>query len=147
MVACFIGGETIVHRENHRPVTSHWQTLSHNVISSTPLGLAVSGIQTHTTLVVIGTDCTGNSKSNYHMITIMNPSLLYLFHSLTTAAYLNQVIHIITKKNFENMKVQSNPTSQFNDVYTVKSAHVVTSIKQSPFSCPVVEHFIWIEPL
>jgi hypothetical protein len=24
-------------RENHRPVVSHWQTLSHNVVSSTPL--------------------------------------------------------------------------------------------------------------
>jgi hypothetical protein len=23
-------------RENHRPATSHWQTLSHNVVSSTP---------------------------------------------------------------------------------------------------------------
>jgi len=22
--------------ENHRPVTGHWQTLSHNVVSSTP---------------------------------------------------------------------------------------------------------------
>ena len=28
--------ETRVPRENHRPVTSHWQTLSHNVVSSTP---------------------------------------------------------------------------------------------------------------
>jgi hypothetical protein len=28
--------ETGVHRENHRPVTSHWQILSHNVVSSTP---------------------------------------------------------------------------------------------------------------
>ena len=27
---------TRVHRENHRPVASHWQTLSHNVVSSTP---------------------------------------------------------------------------------------------------------------
>jgi hypothetical protein len=25
-----------VTRENHRPVASHWQTLSHNVVSSTP---------------------------------------------------------------------------------------------------------------
>jgi len=25
-----------VPRENHRPVASHWQTLSHNVVSSTP---------------------------------------------------------------------------------------------------------------
>jgi hypothetical protein len=27
--------ETGVPRENHRPVTSHWQTLSHNVVLST----------------------------------------------------------------------------------------------------------------
>jgi hypothetical protein len=27
--------ETWVPRENHQPVTSHWQTLSHNVVSST----------------------------------------------------------------------------------------------------------------
>jgi hypothetical protein len=29
-------GETGVPRENHRPVASHLQTLSHNVVSSTP---------------------------------------------------------------------------------------------------------------
>ena len=28
--------ETGVHRENHRPVANHWQTLSPNVVSSTP---------------------------------------------------------------------------------------------------------------
>jgi len=28
--------ETRVPRENHQPVASHWQTISHNVISSTP---------------------------------------------------------------------------------------------------------------
>jgi len=33
MVVSFIGGGTGVFRENHRPVTSHWQTLSHNVVS------------------------------------------------------------------------------------------------------------------
>jgi hypothetical protein len=27
---------TGVSEENHRPVASHWQTLSHNVVSSTP---------------------------------------------------------------------------------------------------------------
>jgi hypothetical protein len=31
MAVSFIGG---VPGENHRPVTSHWQTLSHNVVSS-----------------------------------------------------------------------------------------------------------------
>jgi hypothetical protein len=30
--------------ENHRPAASHWQTLSHNVVSSTP---RLRGIQTH----------------------------------------------------------------------------------------------------
>ena len=28
--------DTGVPGENHRPATSHWQTLSHNVVSSTP---------------------------------------------------------------------------------------------------------------
>jgi hypothetical protein len=36
--------ETGVPRENHRPVASHWQTLSYNVVSSTP---HLSGVQTH----------------------------------------------------------------------------------------------------
>jgi len=48
----FIGGG------NQRPVASHWQTLSHNVISST------AGFEL-TTVVVIGI------KSNYHTITAM----------------------------------------------------------------------------
>jgi hypothetical protein len=30
------GEETRVPGENPRPVASHWQTLSHNVVSSTP---------------------------------------------------------------------------------------------------------------
>jgi len=36
--------ETRVPRENHSPVASHWQTLSHNVVSSTP---QLSGIRTY----------------------------------------------------------------------------------------------------
>ena len=55
--------ETGVPGENHRPVTSHWQTLSYNVVSSTPL---LRGIQIHN---IIATDCTGNCKSIYHTIT------------------------------------------------------------------------------
>jgi hypothetical protein len=37
-------GETGVPGENHRPAASHWQTLSDNVVSSTP---HLSGIRTH----------------------------------------------------------------------------------------------------
>ena len=56
--------ETRVPGENHRPVTSHWQTLSHNVVSST---LRLSRVQTrNVNIVVIGTDCTSGWKSNYH---------------------------------------------------------------------------------
>jgi len=36
--------ETEVPRENHQPVASHWQTLSYNVVSSTPF---LSRILTH----------------------------------------------------------------------------------------------------
>jgi hypothetical protein len=42
--------ETGVPGENHRPVSSHWQTLSHVVVSSTWMGFEL------TTLVVIGTE-------------------------------------------------------------------------------------------
>ena len=59
--------ETGVPGENHQPVTSHRQTSSHNVVSSTP---CLSGVRTHNiSLVVIYTDCTGSWKSNYHTIT------------------------------------------------------------------------------
>ena len=34
--------------------------------------LAMNGVQTHD-LLVIGTDCTGSCKSNYHMIKTMMP--------------------------------------------------------------------------
>jgi hypothetical protein len=66
--------ETGVPRENHRPVASHWQTLSHNIV----------------TLVVIGTDYTGSYISNYHTITITtahgwwNIAVLKIFQTLTT---------------------------------------------------------------
>jgi len=37
MVVRFIDGETGVTCENHRPAASNWQTLWHNVVSSTLL--------------------------------------------------------------------------------------------------------------
>ena len=57
--------KTGVPAENHRPVASHWQTLSHNVCCK-EYTLSWTGFEL-TTLVVIGTDC----KSNYHTITTM----------------------------------------------------------------------------
>jgi hypothetical protein len=49
--------------ENHCPVASHWQTLSYNVVH-----LAMSRFKLATS-VVVGTDCIGSCKSNYHAIT------------------------------------------------------------------------------
>ena len=56
----FLVEETRVPRENHRSVASDWHTLSHNIVSSTGFEL--------TKLVVIGTDCIGSCKSNYHTV-------------------------------------------------------------------------------
>jgi hypothetical protein len=53
-----------VPRENHRPDASHWQSLSHNVVSSTP---RLNGIPTHNRSGD-STDCTGSCKSNYRTI-------------------------------------------------------------------------------
>jgi len=56
---------TGVSGENHRPSASHWQTLSHNVVSSTP---RLCGVRTQ--------NISGDGhwfhrywKSNYHTIT------------------------------------------------------------------------------
>jgi len=59
-------GVTGLPGENHRHVVSHWKTLSHIVVLSTPSHQRGS----NTTLVVISTDCTGSCKSNYHRKTI-----------------------------------------------------------------------------
>ena len=67
----FLVEETSVPRENHRPAASHWQTLSHNVVWSTPCHERVR------TLVVIGTDWIGSYKSNYHTITT-TMTLIYI---------------------------------------------------------------------
>jgi len=52
--------------ENHRPDVSHWQTLSHNAVSST---FRLSGVCERATFVVIDTDSIGSYKSNYYTIT------------------------------------------------------------------------------
>ena len=51
--------------KNRRPAASHWKTLSHNVVSSTPRHER----DLNRTLEVIGIDCTGSCEYNYHAIT------------------------------------------------------------------------------
>ena len=68
--------ETGGHAENHRPVASHWQTLSHNV------GHSPWSILELTTSVVIGTDCIGSCKSNCHAIMATTAPIIIGIHFL-----------------------------------------------------------------
>ena len=47
--------------ENHRPVASHWQTLSHNIVHFTLIEIRI------TLSVVICTDCIGSCKSGVYI--------------------------------------------------------------------------------
>ena len=74
--------------ENHWPVASHWQTLSHNVVH-----LALIEIQTHN---ISGdrhsaTDCIG-SKSNYHTITAMTALFLMKSFNISRQFYNGQLL-------------------------------------------------------
>ena len=59
--------ESGVPGENNRPAASHWQTLSHNVVSSTCIWVGL--IFELTTLGVIGAHYIYNLKSIYHTMT------------------------------------------------------------------------------
>ena len=61
--------ETRVSWENHRPGTSNWRTLSHNVVSP-------EWDSTSKLAVMIVIDCIGSCKSNYHTITITTDPIL-----------------------------------------------------------------------
>ena len=56
--------ETVVPGENHRPVTSQLQTLSHNVVSSTTEGQLDRARFELTTSVMIDTNCKSNDHGN-----------------------------------------------------------------------------------
>ena len=103
--------ETGVSGENHRPVTSHLQTSSHNIVSSTPR-LSRSEL---TTLMVIGTDCIGRYTSNYHAITTTMfplPSLLF-----STKKYGNIIIMI--KLHYMWMHVDIDYMQKNKNVYVL----------------------------
>ena len=86
--------ETRVPGENHPSVTSHWQTLSHNVVLSTS---PWTGFEP-TTLVVIGTDCIGSCISNYHTITATTaPWLALKFTQAKIFVALYQHTSMITR--------------------------------------------------
>jgi hypothetical protein len=134
-------GETGVSGENHRPVTSHGQTVSHNGVSSTPL-------HELTILVVKVTDCKCSCKSNYYASTIttstaprlfiviidivlgpllfllyandlplyLHETILELYADDTTIHTSNESVHIINNK-FQNDLVQVKKWCKNNDIW------------------------------
>jgi len=74
--------------ENHWLAASNWPAFSHMLYW---IHLAMSGIQI-TTLVVIGTDCTGSCKSNYHTIMTMTARQLVIYYCLTVYVMKNNYI-------------------------------------------------------
>jgi hypothetical protein len=84
--------------ENHRPVASHCQTLSQKVVSSTTR----HETRFKLTLVVIGTDCTGSCKSNYHTITTTIAPLFQRKKILQIYKFTKIVIFNVDCKLFSN---------------------------------------------
>ena len=96
--------ETGVPGENHRPVTSLWQTVSYNVVSSKSRH---EGFEL-TTLVVIGTDCTDSCKSNNHTIVTAPFVIFTLAHH--TWGFIHYMIHYFP--SYKTTPTKHHPSSQ-----------------------------------
>ena len=79
--------------ENQRPVASHWQILSHIVVSSTKM------------VVVIGTDCIGSYKSNYHTITTATAPFHIMKEKKIKDDHQTAIFSYISKKNYATVKI------------------------------------------
>jgi hypothetical protein len=55
--------------------------------------------------------------------------------------YISHTVRSVPKSN-----IKSADRGNILNIHTVKPAYAVTCIKSSPFSCPVIENFIWNEP-
>ena len=97
--------KTWVSGKYYRPAASNWQTLSHNVVSSTP---RLNRILTHN----ISSDRQGSYKSNYHTITTMAfPISIHKFDQMHVQAtemlnyqYISQYLSLYNIHNHDNLQ-------------------------------------------
>jgi hypothetical protein len=95
--------------ENHLPVSSYWQTLSPNVVSSTPRHERGSNSQL---LVVIGIDCICSCKTIYHPITTTTTPRTMYYPIAKKETKARTMWYPIKKKQKENKAQKSWWTSQ-----------------------------------
>jgi hypothetical protein len=97
--------DTRVPGENHQPAASHWQTL----LCCIEYTLHVRVGFKPTTLVVIGTDCIGNNKSNHHMImtTMALIATIYIYINIYNYfKFVHSLKNIITNMQLFLLKIQ-----------------------------------------
>ena len=102
--------EILVLGENHLPAANHLTSLSHNMLyrieyTATGVGFELA------TLVVIGSDCIGSCKSNFHTIAITMVRLPLIQRLLCDNIYQNISLQTI-KKPCEKAFIRIFMTSQ-----------------------------------
>ena len=117
--------ETGVPRENHRPVTSHWQTVSHNVVTSTPRH--ERDLTSPLYIVVIGTKFTGSCKSNYHSKRTTADTLVTKYHIGLIQKFMCSLLQFLVHL-FNSIILYVQTYEKYLDVYDIKSIESTRSI-------------------
>jgi hypothetical protein len=121
--------------ENPRPVTSHWQTLSHNVVHLPLIEIRTRNI----------TDCIGSCKSNYHTMTTttvlqLQKTSTKVYTDKSTKVYTDKSTKVYTDKSTKIYTDKSTKvyTDKSTKVYTDKSTKVYTDKTYENCRCPGV---------
>ena len=115
-----------VYGENHRPVVSHWQDLSHNVVSSIVKRIRTK--QKNNYLQIAGHTPKATTQVEQHIYTPQTKTgSEFSCSGRSSSCYTNRTRHITVNRQ-EHLKWYKN---HIGHQCTVKPAYVVTSIKQS----------------